>query len=124
MVDKLESGPAEVVTSGSVISFLGNPITITFKAEDEILKLIFEFRDEKEKKEPRMEVSLPNPETLKIILFNFRDPLGLGTGKPARIGTIGNRNLYLQYRVYPISGSLDKILHYTLYKGEEVSTNG
>ncbi len=123
MIQKMESGPAEVIASGSVIAFLGNPIAITFGVEQEsLIKVIFEFKDEEGKDKPRIEVNAIDSLTLKITLFDFKNPLGAGNVKPTSIGTIQGRRLYVQFRVYALPNA-DKTLHYTLYKGEEVAKN-
>ncbi len=115
---RVESGPAEVIDSGIVISFAGNPITLYYKELG--IQIIFEFsRDGSEG--TRVESSIPQEGTLKLRLLNFDDRFGAGTDKPMRIGKYEDRRLYLQLRVYTLAGSPDKTLQYTVYKGEVVS---
>jgi hypothetical protein len=116
---RVESGPAEVIDSGNVISFAGNPITIHYKELG--INIIFEFSTDEEKRGTYVESSMPEDGTLKLSLFNFDDRFGAGTTKPMRIGKYEGRRLYLQLRVYTLAGSQDKTLQYTVYKGEEVS---
>lgn len=123
MIQKIESGPAEIITSGTVIGFSRNPITITFGSSNETLKIIFEFKDEEGKEDIRVESSIVDPQTLKFILINFKNPLGTGSPAPMPFGSLDGRQIYLHYRVYPL-GAGDKMLHYSIYKGEEVSKNG
>jgi hypothetical protein len=116
---KIESGPAEIIDNGTVISFSGNPISISYK--DLGIKIVFEFKSDGENKGAYVDSGVPEPGTLKLSLFNFDDRFGAGTIKPMRIGKFERRRLYLQLRVYTLGGSPDKTLQYTIYKGEEVA---
>lgn len=125
MMIKIESGQAEVIASGTVIAFSGDPINITFGSQNETLKLIFEFKDEegKGKESIRVDANQLDPKTLKLTLFNFKNSLGSGTSKPIPIGSLDGKRLHIHYRVYSLTGS-DKMLHFNIYKGEEVSKSG
>jgi hypothetical protein len=116
---RIESGPAEVIDNGTVISFSGNPISVSYK--DLGIKIVFEFKTDADNKGTYVDSSVSGPGTLKLGLFNFDDRFGAGTTKPMRIGKYEGRRLYLQLRVYTLSGSQDKTLQYTVYKGEEVA---
>ena len=115
----VDSGPAQVIDSGTVISFSGNPISLNYP--DLGIKIVFEFKTGEEGKETSVESSVPEPGILKLSLFNFDDRFGAGTIKPMRIGKYEGRRLYIQMRVYTLQGSPDRTLQYTVYKGEEVS---
>jgi hypothetical protein len=120
---KIESGPAEVIDSGTVISFSGNPVKLSYK--DLNLSIVFEFKTKENAENTSIDGSFTdNAETgmgvLKLTLYNFDDRFGAGTVKPLRIGQYENRKLYLQIRVYTLIDSPDKTLNYTIYKGEEV----
>jgi hypothetical protein len=121
---KIESGPAEVIDTGTVISFAGNPITLSYKELD--IAIVFDFqrseRTENAYVDGNFTDSSPGkPGVLKLTLYNFDDRFGAGTIKPLRIGQYEGRKLYIQLRVYTLIGSPDKTLNYTIYKGEEVS---
>ena len=73
---KIKSGPTEVIASGTVIGFAGNPIEITFGPSDERLKLLFAFQDEEGEAESRLETEVLDSTTLKLTLFNIKSPLG------------------------------------------------
>jgi hypothetical protein len=119
LVKKVESGPAEVIDSGTVISFSGNPISLHYP--DLGIKIIFEFKMGEEGRGTYVDSGVPEPGILKLTLYNFDDRFGAGTIKPMRIGKYEGRRLYVQLRVYTLQGSPDKTLQYTVYKGEEVS---
>ena len=124
LIRKILSGPAEVIDSGTVISFAGNPITLRYKDLD--IAIVFEFKTDEENRSAYMsgsyiDSSITEPGTLKLTLYNFDDRFGAGTVKPMPIGKYEGRKLYIQLRVYTLAGSPDKTLEYTIYKGEEVS---
>ena len=120
-VQQIESGSAEVIASGSVISFEGNPITITYGAGETRLKLTFEFKTDPSRKDPYVLGSSADPLSLRVVLFNFDSPLGVGTSTPTPIGTIGDRKLYIHYRVNTLSSTPDKTLLYTIYADKKVA---
>jgi len=119
LVKTVKSGPAEVIDSGTIISFSGNPISLHYP--DLGIKIVFEFKVGEEDRGTYVDSSVPEPGTLQLTLFNFDDRFGAGTIKPMRIGKYEGRRLYVQLRVYTLQGSPDKTLQYTVYKGEEVS---
>jgi hypothetical protein len=115
---KVKSGPADVIDSGTIISFAGNPISLHYS--DLGIRIVFAFRTGEEGQGTSVESSVPEPGTLQLMLINFDDRFGAGTIKPMRIGKYEGRRLYIQLRVYTLQGSPDKTLQYTVYRGEEV----
>ena len=115
----VKSGPADVIDSGTVISFSGNPISLHYA--DLGIKIVFEFKVGEEDRSAYVDSGVPEPGTLLMTLYNFDDRFGAGTIKPMRIGKYEGRRLYIQLRVYTLQGSPDKTLQYTVYRGEEVS---
>ena len=117
LAKKIESGPAEIIDYGTIISFAGNPISLHYKNLN--IKVVFDFKSDENTSEPYVDSSVAES-TLKLTLYNFNDSFGTGTNKPMKIGKYEGRRLYLQLRVYSLKGSADKTLQYTLYRGEEV----
>jgi len=116
---KIASGPAEVLDYGTIISFAGNPISLSYKHLN--ITIIFDFKPDEHNRETYVDSNVEEPSTLKLTLYNFDGSFGAGTNKPMKIGKYEGRRLYLQIRIYPLEGSADKTLVYTLYKGEEVA---
>lgn len=117
---EIKSGQADVIASGTVISFKKNPIEILFGFVNERLKLIIEFEEDKENKETRIKPSIPSKDTLILKLINYNNSLGSGNTEPLKIGNTEGRYIFLNYRVHPLN-EWDKTVHYTIYLGEEVS---
>ena len=118
---EIKSGPTNIITSGTVISFNKNPIEIIFGPANGRLKLIIEFEEDKEIKGTSVKPSITSKDTLNLKLINYNNSLGTGNKKPLVFGNIEGRELYLNYRVFPLN-EWDKTVHYTIYLGEDVST--
>ena len=110
------SGPAQVVDSGILISFKGEPIAIKLNP---VGSLEFRFADDPSQPAPRMHGELTPSGALTINLTNFNNPIGTGSSEPLRIGREGDQTLYLNFRVYGLGGSPDRTLHYTIYSVRE-----
>lgn len=113
----IKSGVADIISSGTIIAFKGNPIEIIF-GKTKQLKIILKFENEIDKSEPRVVRKVIAPKTLEFTFFNFKDPLGLGNLEPYLIGRMNGRKLYFSYRIYPLKEK-DSTIHYTIYMGEE-----
>lgn len=111
----IKSGSYDVLCSGSVIQFDAEPVTISF------LELFFVFKfinDDNEKQ--RQEFNISN-NIFTLILYNFNNSLGTGNTQAINLGSINNRNLYLNYRIYTLSDlKHDRTIYYTFYLGEEI----
>lgn len=103
-----------IITSGSVITFDNEPITIKiFDDGQQIISLQFIFQTNADVKEPAM-VSTVTNDTLILTLTNFDNPIGTGSTKPINFAKYKNKTLYLHFRVNALSES-DKTLYYTVY---------
>ena len=115
---KITTKNFEVLNSGSVITYENEPIT--FHLADD-LRVTFVFRDDKNNKEHRMDFNPIDNNELELILINFNNSLGTGNIKPISIGTLNNRRLFTNFRVYALSEkNKGRTIHYTWYLGEEV----
>jgi hypothetical protein len=115
---KITSGNYEVFDSGTVISFEQEPVTFHLATD---LQIRLAFRDDSEKKdEHRLEFNPISNNELEIILVNFNNSLGTGNTVPLQVGTLNNKLLYLNFRVYTLNVKTNKTIHYCWYLGEEV----
>lgn len=107
----------EIISSGSIISFNGEPITIKVN-EDSVpmFTLKFVFQERSDVKDPKLSTTVSN-DTMIFTLTNFNNPIGSGTHTPIDFATYKNRNLYLHFRVNALSNS-DKTFYYTIYAEE------
>lgn len=143
---KIESGPVEVIASGTVIAYNHQPIEISVGPSTDRLNIVIVFMTgEPPKKLPfplpsdrtalppgiRIPGQFPLPgmrelskvkyevldsHTLRITFRNINAPTGYGTLKPVQIGTIEGKPVHLHYRIYDLGETSDKMLHYTLYR--------
>ena len=137
---KASSGPVDIVASGTIIAFQGNPIEVMFEPlraplsgnqglqdtfpplPQPCFKLTIRFVDEPAvaagpQPAPRLEAKAAGPLTLEVTLFNCTNPLGIGSD-PIVLGHADGRKLYLQWRVYTLTAA-DKTLYFTIYQERE-----
>ena len=116
-VVKIRSGSYDVLATGSVFSFNGNPISFYIGKENNPLKLTMIFVSNEEDKKFDVSTTMKNNE-LVVTLTNCNNPIGIGTRSAIELGSTQGRKLYLQHR---ISGDDEsKLLFYTFYLGAKV----
>lgn len=117
---KIKTGQYDVLYSGTVIQIKGEPIEITLPdLKDNPLILIIKFIDDKNEKGMVTNFNLLDKHSLEITFTNFNNSLGVGNTELTELGTLNDRKLFFNYRVYDIK-SIGKTFHYTFYSGEEV----
>lgn len=116
----ITSGDYEVLYSGTVIGIDKEPIVFQFPETHASLKIIIDFKDDSEVEGSPIKFDFPEDKALKLTMFNSKSSLGIGNTKLIEIGHLGNRKLYLNYRVYSIK-EISKTIHYTFYLGKEGS---
>jgi hypothetical protein len=113
-VKKVISGSAEILASGTIISFDGSPLEFHLGSTEIplILKLNF-FKDDtgKVRGEPRLEEA----NVLSVSLYNFQLGLGGGLISPINIGVWANKELFFSFRVFPLNGSDQTTMVYSFY---------
>ena len=117
---KISSAGKEIFYSGNIITFGLGESRFDLHHNGEDLSFIFEFVDEEGTDvKMRRDFELVNETTGKIIFYNYLSPHGSYTKEPIVLGSIGKRQLFLQYRIDNLE-SKSKIFFYTFYLGEEV----
>lgn len=112
------SAQKEIVSSGTVISFNNEPITLqVFKDTTKVFTMKFVFKNNEEEKNAVLSGEVINNELI-LSLTNFNDPIGSGTTNPMKFASYKGQDLYLHFRVTTLSDS-DKTLYYTIYKEEK-----
>lgn len=117
---KITSNDKDVLCSGSVITFGLGETRFDIHHNNEELGFIINFIDEEGDDAKRRNNFEIISDTLgKLTFYNYKSSSGIYTTKPAYLGTIGNRELYLQYRIDNLESN-SKLLFYTFYLGTEV----
>lgn len=109
----ITSGPTEVISSGTVITYAGNPINMTIDFSDWklLIRLIF-----KEGTEDSIAgKTIENNSGIEIVFTGFNNALGSGSAEPIEIGNHQNRKLFLAYRIYRLQ-DVDRTIDYTIYR--------
>lgn len=108
----------EIVSSGTVISFNNEPITLqVFEDTTKVFTMKFVFKNNEEEKDPALSAEVVDDELI-LTLTNFNNPIGSGSTKPINFATYKGFPMYLHFRVSALSDS-DRTLYYSIYKGEE-----
>lgn len=116
---KIRSGQAELIASGTVTVFKGNPVEVEIAADDESLKLIFFFSEENQENIP-VKANIRDAQTVELTLFRAKNSLNpVGTLRPFSLGTWRDKQLYLHYRVYDIQDG-DSTICFNIYLKDEV----
>jgi hypothetical protein len=100
----------EILSTGTIISVADK--LIIFKIEDLLFE--FEFKNNTEFSENKISAqNSENGKTMRLLFENFNNSLGTGNVEPIDIGYIGRKKIFLNYRIYAISGNSGKLVHYT-----------
>lgn len=117
---KIKSGNYDILYSGTFIQVTGEPVEMTFSDKNtNLLVFMFKFIDDKNIKGQVTNFNLLTKHSLEITFINFNDSLGIANTEILELGTLNNRKLFLNYRIYSLQ-NLGKTVHYTFYQGEEV----
>ena len=116
---RIKCGNYDVVSSGLVISFKDEPIEFILSEGPPPFVIRFLFADDNG--EQRIEVKEKSTSEGSITLFNFNNQFGSGSSDPMPVGTLSDRRLYLQYRVYSLGEKSARTFQYTWYLGENIN---
>jgi hypothetical protein len=115
MLKNIKCGDYEVISSGSVIAFADEPVDMIFNIKNREFKFRVIFAEDTVNCEERCEFENAGPETVNINIINSLSAFGTGPSEPQKLGATGNRDLLFSYRVYTLSETNEKLLHYTWY---------
>ena len=110
---KFKSAGKDVIASGVVHTYSNDNLELVL----ENFKLIIEFRNDPQK-EQVTESQTISPTEIKLILYNFSNPLGTGLIEPIKFGTLRNRELFFAFNVYSLTTSSIKTFIYTFFLGD------
>lgn len=117
----IQTGNQDVIASGVVSSFAGQPIEITIVAVNVRTTVVFQFIDDGPPGTvPVLEFAGTN-RGVNVLLRNFGQGLGTGTVAPLRLGDVDGRVLSLHLRVTALRDSQDRWLTYTFFLAKEAS---
>jgi len=102
-----------ILASGTVCTFRGDQLVVTFGPENG-LGITLRFSEDESKK-PR-QVATAKDGMLDLELFNFTNVLGVGNTEPIEIGQVNVKKLFMNLRVYALTDSATKLVHYTIYQ--------
>jgi hypothetical protein len=95
---RIKSGDTEVVASGTLFSFFGNPVTVEFGDSDTHFSIQFIFSTDATTRESSATVRQKRTNAVDIELTNYNQSLTSGTQEPLQIGTYGECPLFVHFR--------------------------
>lgn len=110
----IESGPATVIESGTATTWHGHGLTLVVRLPEDNLVVEFAF-DDGDPANPRVETSETDV-GYRLTCVGFDDAAGRGTSEPMLLGEIGEDLLFLHFRVFRYGDTVDRTLHYTVYR--------
>ncbi|OGV32034.1 MAG: hypothetical protein A2020_13990 [Lentisphaerae bacterium GWF2_45_14] len=110
---KIKCGESDVIATGSVIAYKDNPLEMRFSIEGSDCFFRIFFKDDDTNKSPRIDLKNISTSGTDIFIVNSFTAFGTGSPVPIELGEINERKLSLSLRVYSISSSNEKLLHYT-----------
>ena len=116
MLYAAQSGPVEVVASGSLSTFMGHPLEVVCSEPgDRLVRVVFEFESvENEAVQVRSEAI---PDGLRLTCVNFDTPEGRGSAQPVLLGEIEDDLYFLHFRVFRYGRTVDHTVQFTVYRG-------
>ena len=104
-------GEFEVIKSGVVITHLDKGIQ--FHINGLTFDISFKKDNTTDKSLIKAEVASNDSKCLLLSLINYDNTLGQGLVKPAEVGTLNNRILYLHFMVSKLGDTETRIFEYT-----------
>lgn len=116
MATELSSGPARVVAQGMASTFFGHPLQLVLPlAEDAPFTVVFAFVDEGGEA-PSVRPELDG-DRLTLTCVDFDDAYGRGSAQPVLLGEHGGWLWFLHFRAFRFGATVDRTVHYTIYRG-------
>ena len=115
----IKCGELEVIATGSVIAFRDSPMEMRFTIGGAECVFGISFREDMRNREQRVDFESIQSSRINIIITNALSAFGTGTSSPVELGEINGRKISLSFRVYCVSSSGEKLLHYTWFMAPE-----
>jgi len=119
---ELSSGPAEVLSTASVTTFVGHPLRVNLILDGSPWFLEMSFEDDPSVEGMDARTSIVDG-GVQISCTNFDDLSGRGSATPVLLGEVGSRLLFLHFRVFRYGSSVDRTVHYTVYRVEKAAVD-
>lgn len=107
---RVKSGRADVIASGQVTAFEGQPLLIFL--DDWEFAIGFRFEADGGALDVQSQL---HPGRLELTLLNFDGADGRGSAEPVHLVERGDRVLWLHFRTFRYGQTLDHTVHYTIY---------
>jgi len=113
---KIKVGKYDVYETGTIVSVDNEFVEIEIDAKSGFF-LRLSFLEDKLSAQVNARAQKIEDKGIEIVFTNCNDPLGIGNAKPLPMGTIGEKQLLFNYRIYTLKNS-GKHIHYTFLLDE------
>lgn len=119
------SGPAQVISAGSITTFEGNGLALEVRQPEGQLRLELSFRTDPAVEDVAVDSTFGDA-GVSLVLTNFDKADGRGSARPVLLGVLGPDALYFHFRVHRYGRTPDRTIHYTVYRvaGGATDTSG
>ncbi len=112
---RIRSGAAEVIGSGMVTCFGGQPLELAFE-EGEVRHEV-ELRFVSDASVDDVAVAVEQGDgVMSLELTNFDGADGRGSAVPVLLGAVGERLYFFHFRVFRFGQTEDRTVHYTFFR--------
>lgn len=111
---KIKIGNYKVVSSGSIVSILNEPLDFIFEEYNNFIVRFNFIEDIKKINEHSAKVEAFGNNGLQFFFTNYNNVLGTGNAEPLRLASVNNNTeqFYMIYRIYSLQNS-GKHVHYS-----------
>lgn len=112
----IESGPATVIDAGVVTTWYGHSLSLVVQmpGDNVALELVFD-----ESGGPPGVTAHPTDTGYRLECTGFDDATGRGTAEPMLLGELGDDLLYFHFRTFRYRDTVDRTVHYTVYRAHK-----
>ncbi len=114
----LESGPAQVLHSGIVTTFGGNPLQMIVPLPGDTLAVQWHFEQDREVHGAAFDCQATDT-GYRIVCTNIEDAAGRGSSDPVLLGELGPDLFFVHFRVFRFGDTPDCTLHYTFFRADK-----
>ena len=112
---EIQSGPAQVLASGSATCFLGEGLVLAISADDRRYALALDFSSDPSVPDVAIE-TVATDDGLRLHCVNFDSVDGRGSAVPVALGACGDDVIFIHFRVFRYGRTADRTVHYTFFR--------
>jgi hypothetical protein len=112
---EITSGPARVLSAGTVTSFAGASVSVRVEQPEGALSLVLRFRTDPTVADVAVAAE-HGPSGVSLELTNFDRADGRGSAHPVLVGQLDSDLVMAHFRVHRYGRTPDRTVHFTIYR--------